>query len=246
MVLLTLTVVSVVAAAAFAWVAWRLREDERRRSEARIAALSSAIDAVESVGDSGAQHPVVVTSLFAPQHSAAANGAPIIKIAAGVAMAVVLLVVIAMSGRGRDDASASSRGEAAVAETTARRASANAAAPLELISMRHEREGDTLKVSGLVRNPRDAASMTRVSAVVLAFDRSGAFVASGRAGLDFTTLEAGDESPFVVTVSGGADVARYRVSFRTETGVVQHVDRRAEQMRLSAFAGAPAGRRGHY
>jgi hypothetical protein len=242
--LVFLTVVSVTAAVASAWFAWRMRDAERRRSDARVAALSSAIDAVEwassaPAGTQEAEAAVVVNGLFAPAHSAAAKGAPIIKLAVGVAMGIMLLVATAMSNRGTAPAVAS--------EGQAPRPSASrAAAPLELISMRHERDGQTLKVSGLVRNPRSGKTMVRVSAVVFAFNRAGAFVASGRAGLDFTTVEPGDESPFVVTVPGVADVGRYRVSFRTETGVVQHVDRRAEQSRFAALAQDAAGRRGQY
>jgi hypothetical protein len=227
---LILTIVSVIAAVGFGWFAWRLRTDERRRSEARVAALASAIDAIEAASaPSEAQpEPVVMNGLFAPEHSAAAKGALPIRLAVGAAMGIFLLVVIAMSNRGTPH-------ETAPANETARPVSTRAAAPLELISMRHEREGDTLRVSGLVRNPRDGGAMTRVAAVVFAFNRAGAFVASGRAGLDFTTLEPGDESPFVVTVPGVAEVARYRVSFRTDAGVVQHVDRRSEQVRLAAL-----------
>lgn len=240
--LLTLTLISVLAAIASAWFAWRLRDTERRRSDARVAALSTAIDAVEWPSYAPAQtqdEPMAAGGLFAPEHSAAAAGAPVIKLAVGVAMGIVLLVAIAMNNRGAAPGTASEGG-------APRPVAARAAAPLELISMRHEREGQTLKVSGLVRNPRSGHAMTRVSAVVFAFNRAGAFVTSGRAGLDFTTLEPGDESPFVVTVPGVADVGRYRVSFRTDTGVVQHVDRRAEQSRLAAFAEEAAGRRGQY
>lgn len=241
LLLLSLTFVSVLAAVACAWFAWRLRDGERRRSDARVAALASAIDAVEWASHAPLQtsRSVEVNGLFAPEHSAAAKGSPVIKLAVGAAMAVMLLVAIAMSNRG-------TASDAASEGAAPRPAAARAAAPLELISMRHERAGDTLKVSGLVRNPRAGATMTRVSAVVSAFNRGGAFVASGRAGLDFTTLEPGDESLFVVTVPGVTDVGRYRVSFRTDTGVVQHVDRRAEQSRLAALPDAAAVRRGQY
>jgi hypothetical protein len=108
----------------------------------------------------------------------------------------------------------------------------NVAAPLELISMRHQREGTTLTVSGLVRNPAAGAAVNGVTAVVFAFDRSGAFVASARSSLDFGALAPGDESPFVVAVPNVSDVARYRVSFRTGRGVVRHIDRR-DQVRLA-------------
>ena len=84
------------------------------------------------------------------------------------------------------------------------------------MSMRHSREGTTLTVTGLVRNPAGGAEARRVTAVVFAFDRNGGFTASGRAPLDFVVLEPGDESPFVVTIPNVTEVAKYRVSFRTE------------------------------
>ena len=91
--------------------------------------------------------------------------------------------------------------------------------------MRHTRAGANLKVTGLVRN-RGAAATAPISAVVFVFDRDGGFVASGRAPIEFTGIANGDESPFHVTIPDVKDVGRYRVSFRTEGGVVPHVDRR--------------------
>ena len=109
---------------------------------------------------------------------------------------------------------------------TAAAAASTSSAPLELVSLRHERQGDTLFVSGLVRNPHSGTTMTGLSAVAFTFDRQGAFRTSGRALLDFPQLGAGDESPFAISVPGSADVSRYRVSFRTEGCVVPHLDRR--------------------
>jgi hypothetical protein len=94
--------------------------------------------------------------------------------------------------------------------------------------MTHSRQGSKLTVTGTVRNPKDGAPLARIDAVVSAFDRSGAVAASGSAPLDFTTLRPGDESKFVITVSGAGSVSRYRVSFRTGTSVVRHVDRRPQ------------------
>jgi hypothetical protein len=105
--------------------------------------------------------------------------------------------------------------------------SAAASAPLELVSLRHERQGDQLIVSGLVRNPLAGPTIARLSAVVFTFDRQGTFVASGRAQLDVARLGAGDESPFSIAVPQAAGVGRYRVSFRTDDSVVPHLDRRA-------------------
>lgn len=98
--------------------------------------------------------------------------------------------------------------------------------PLELVSLTHERHNDKLAVSGLVRNPANGKPIDHLSAVVFLFDKSGTFITSSRANVDFLKLGAGDESPFVVSLEAPPTVARYRVSFRTDEGIVPHVDRR--------------------
>jgi hypothetical protein len=98
--------------------------------------------------------------------------------------------------------------------------------PLELVSLRHDRQDATLAISGLVRNPASGQPVAHLSAVVFLFDQAGAFITSARAPVDFVTLGAGDETPFVVTLAAPANVARYRVSFRTDAGLVPHLDRR--------------------
>jgi hypothetical protein len=102
-------------------------------------------------------------------------------------------------------------------------------APLELMSLRHERQGGRLSLSGLVRNPAAGAPIEELAAVAFLFDAQGGFISSARVGVDFKRLAPGDESPFVITVEAPSNVARYRVSFRTDAGVVAHVDRRTEQ-----------------
>ena len=213
---LALTLVSLAAAAGFGALSWRLLREEHRRSAARVAALASAID-----GASAGPPAHAAGELFAPAHSDAARGMPAIRLAVGIAMALILIVAAAAGRGGRGTG-----GEAG--------APAPGRSPLELLSMRHAREGATLTVSGLVRNPRGGGGVSRVTAVVFAFDRAGTFLTSGRAPLDFTTLDPGDESPFVVTLPNVSEVGRYRVSFRMEEGAVRHVDRRAEQARLAA------------
>jgi hypothetical protein len=99
--------------------------------------------------------------------------------------------------------------------------------PLELVSLSSARQDAKLAVSGLVRNPVNGQPVERLSAVVFLFDRTGTFVTSSRANVDFLKLGAGDESPFVVSLDAPPTVARYRVSFRTDDGIVPHVDRRA-------------------
>ena len=218
-VLTALTVVSLIAAAGFALVAWRTLADDRRRSAARVAALASAIDG--GVPRSApASAPVAVASMFTTAPGGSLKSRPLIKAAVVAAMGTAIVVAVAMSSRGQDDSPSPAAG------------AARQGAPLELVSMRHARDGNSLTVSGLVRNPRAGSPATRITAVVFAFDKDGTFVASGRAPLDFTTLEPGDESPFVVTIPNVANVGRYRVSFRTESGMLRHVDRRSDHMRL--------------
>jgi hypothetical protein len=112
--------------------------------------------------------------------------------------------------------------------------------PLELISLRHERQKDKLAVSGLVRNPPTGQFVEGLSAVVFLFDRQGAFVTSARAQVDFLKLGVGDETPFVVSLAAPPTVSRYRVSFRTDDGVVPHIDRRGSAP-LAADGEQPVG-----
>jgi hypothetical protein len=79
----------------------------------------------------------------------------------------------------------------------------------------------------VLRNPAGGAELSRLSAVVLLFNRDGRYVATGRAPVQAATLVPGGETTFVVTVSGAPEVERYRVSFRTEQAVVPHIDRRS-------------------
>jgi hypothetical protein len=143
----------------------------------------------------------------------------VLKLAIGFG-AVALIVAIATLGT-----SQARRTPEAPTPAPAVTASTTAGGSLELLSMRHERHGEALTVTGLVRNggsnPTD-----RLIAVVFLFNRNGDFVASGRAPLEFMALAPGDESPFRVSVPAVGEVGRYRVSFRTEAGGVRHVDRR--------------------
>jgi hypothetical protein len=196
MVLVVLTTLSLAAAAGFGALSWRVGLEERERSRARIAALSTAMEGGDS-SDAGE-----------PQIAVGSVGKRFVTVSV-MAMAIVIAVVLGVRSRAPGAAAARS-----------------AAPPLELMSMGYQHDATTLTVAGLVRNPAAGAGVNGVTAVVFAFDRNGGFVASGRSPLDFSALAPGDESPFVVTVPNASDVARYRVSFRTDAGVVRHIDRR--------------------
>jgi hypothetical protein len=203
MSLMVVSAISIALAVGLAAYAWSLQRLERRRSAARVSALAAAIDG----------HATHAPAMFDRDPESAVQGRPLLKVAVGFAMAVGIIVLIAMTG--------DRHGTPAAAPVPAAQ---NAADSLELLSMRHERAGDVLTITGLVRNPGVAPGP--LTAVVFAFDRAGGFVASGRAPLEFATIAAGDESPFQVTIPDVKDVGRYRVSFRTNAGVVRHVDRR--------------------
>jgi len=213
-VLLTLTVLSLAAAIGFGVLSWRVGREERERSIARIASLSTAMDPV-SEGER-----VAVGSVF-ESRADRLRSRPMIKVGVGAAMALALVVGGIIGVR---------TGSAPAAPVDTVRS-----LPLELVSMRHQREGTTLKISGLVRNPSASSPVSGVTAVIVGFDQKGEFVASARAPIEFTPLAPGDESPFVVAVPNVPNVAKYRVSFRTADGaVVRHVDMRGQAQLLQA------------
>jgi hypothetical protein len=209
-----LVVVSIVAAGLaifFGALSWRLVHQDRLRSASRVAALSDAIDEA-TMGESPVD-TVSVQPEFLAHERPVVRTQSFFKLAVGFAMTVIVVIVFATLGATRSGG------------TTAAAAAAIKSPSLELLSMRHVREADALTVTGLVRNG-GSGSADRLIAVVFAFDRSGNFLASGRAPIDFLSLAPGDESPFKVSVPNAGEVGRYRVSFRTEAGVVKHVDRR--------------------
>ena len=243
--LIAITVVSLGVALAMGVVAWRASNEERRRAAARVAALSAAAHADEPVAAAWA--PVPPAPAAAPWRPAApVHGGPLDAFASEAAAPVVAVHTgflgadpPARESAGRQRGLAAAAAVLAVlvgtfafvrlgSDAGADETPGKEAAPLELLSLRHEREGAMLSVAGLVRNPPAASSVERVSAVVFLFDQQGTFVTSARAPIDFVKLTSGDESPFVVKVQAPQSVARYRVSFRTDDGTLAHVDRRGE------------------
>lgn len=241
----------------------RLTREERDRSEARAAALAEMIGGSGPSGSSGPRDspgPVGFPDSAAPASHASVECAPppaapkklpetvtpTTPVAertpmfggattAGVESRPRLLLVpaigIVIVGLALGGIYAWTRPQSAAAAVPA------ASASLELISLRHERRGGTLVVSGLVRNPHAGQPAQGLAAVAFTFDRQGTFLASGRAVLDFPRLQPGDESPFSISVPQSGQVARYRVSFRTDERVVPHVDRREQPAAPTTAAG---------
>ena len=276
---LGITVVALIVAFVMSTAAWRLMREEKKRSAARVAALSVAATSASPARESFAgqalsefapdnrEKPLVKAPWSAPpstplrtpavelplhqpaRHEPArsgdvldarqTHGAPIITHASGflgatevpredsgrqksLAFAAMFLFVI-LSG-GLVWMMAGPRGTTPVA--------VGPNSPLELVSLSHARQDKKLAVSGLVRNPASGKPVEHLSAVVFLFDRMGTFVTSSRANVDFLKLGAGDESPFVVSLDAPPTVSRYRVSFRTDDGIVPHIDRRSDPVSI--------------
>jgi hypothetical protein len=228
--LVTVTVLSMGMAAALSVIVWRLLRDERHRSEARVVALTAAATLspsprVSATRDGGVdlplhagEKPVVTNALFVEPVRSSPWGNRLAVMAGLALVGASLLFVVLTATRTR---------AAAPAASTTAQVTAPAAVGLELLSLRDARQADTLTITGMVQNPRTGSLLSRVAVTAYAFDDKGAFLASGRALLDVTTLAPGDESPFVVTVPVSDAVARYRIGFRGEDGrVIAHVDRR--------------------
>ena len=202
--LLLIAIGSTLVALVMTVVAWRAVQAERQRSSARVAALAREIHG-EARGLFGAASPSAAGSRLG---LALAIGGFVVASAAAAAIVF------------------SNDGHAASARVAPRVAAANATLPLELVALGHERDGDTLTVRGVVRNPLGGAEMDRLTAVVFTFSREGGFLNSARAPVDSPALIPGGESTFVVAVPGAESVGRYRVSFRSDDRVVSHVDKR--------------------
>ena len=223
MFLVIVTLTSMLLAAAMSMIAWRIAGDERRRSDARVAALAAEIH-----GAGADEAPIAwdlpltgvqsgrAPDLFVPRSSPRSRSAALFAIGAiviGGAVASALFL----------------GGKSGPTARTARPATAaRGATPLELVALGHQRDGDQLTVRGVVRNPASAAERDRLSAVVFLFTPDGGFLTSGRATIESPALAPGGESTFIVTLPGAATVGRYRVSFRTDDHIVPHVDRRHE------------------
>ena len=219
---LLILMASMVVTAIMSAVAWQSAREERRRSEARIAALAAEIHDEPVVG------PTIVGSsgdLFATRQQLGAGSrlATVAAVGLLVCGSIAALAVVSSSASSR----ASSRTPPAPADRVAvDRVDASNADPIELVALGHQRDGDRLTVRGVVRNPPTGAALDRVTAVVLVFKEDGGFVGSGRATVESSALGPGGETAFTVIVPGAASVGRYRVSFRTDDRLVPHVDRR--------------------
>ena len=222
-ILVTVTVISLAIASVLGVLLWRTSREERRRSEARVNLLMDL--AAPKAPRTERVRYADLDLRPTPQGSDAGTlfqardeqtAWPRRLFAAGALAMAIGVAVLAWHTIGRMTPAARP------AETVTQ-----VRAPLELLSLAHQQQGDTFVVTGLVENPRGAAPLSNVLATVMVFGADGTLLASGRAPLDFTTLPPGGESPFVVRVpTTGA--SKYRVAFRDPHGeALAHIDRRS-------------------
>lgn len=230
--MLVITGVSVLIAAAASAIAWRATQSERLRSAARVSALAAAAD-VATAQARRREPPAVVAEPvdglqeFMPTQEAAVAsagallGTPVADSGSSgrqhgllAAAAIVFLLVgggslvLFVSGR------------------TPSVTTAAAGVPLELVALTHARPDGQLAISGLVHNPAAGGSVEQLEAHVRVFDAAGILIATRSAPVDAAALAPGADAPFTVTFGEVSTAARYRVSFASRGAMLAHVDRR--------------------
>ena len=228
--MLTITLLSLVVAAASGFFAWRTVRREHLRSSARVTSLAAAMDegilplrafeagpsfepsdefrseANEFPSEEIAQPATLTFEAMDMQSSIRRR---LLSVVVGACVVVAGVVLIAMM---------SDRYEPPPTRVVSPHAES-----LELLSLEASRQGSTLAVTGIVRS-RAEEPLTAITAVVSAIDAKGRPVGRGSVPLD--AIRPRGESRFVVTIQDVNEAARYRVSFRSATGVIRHVDRR--------------------
>ena len=228
--MLTITLLSLVVAAASGFFAWRTVRREHHRSSARVASLAAAMDegilplrafdagpSLEPSDDFRSEanefrseeiaRPSTLT--FETMDMQSSIRRRLMSVVVGACVVVAGVVVIAMM---------SDRYEPPPTRVVSPHAE-----PLELLSLDASRDGSTLSVTGIVRSQAEKP-LTTITAVVSAIDAKGRPVGRGSVPLD--AIRPRSESRFVVRIQDVNEAARYRVSFRSTTGVIRHVDRR--------------------
>ena len=240
-ILISVTALSLAAAAGMGVLLIRMLRGERRRSDARVELLEQLAahgsEAAIERPQARRRAPVLDDFELRPgvaQSPATAGASTISEIfeehqapsawpkrfaIVGAMAAIVCAVFFGVRGLGSSAPSDS--------EAPRQAEGAGAVQPLELLSLQHAQQDGTLLISGLVQNPRGSAPLANVQATAVLFGADGETLTSTRAPLDFTTLGPGDESAFTIRIPAASAVTRYRVGFRAgDDSVLNHVDRR--------------------
>ena len=228
--LLAIAVGSSIVAAVMSVMFWRLSRAQHARSAARVEALARAIDGegpeafdlrlrVSEHAVAPIRHgPVLSAPLSAPSSGAGSRLGLSLAVGAFAVTTAAAAAIVFSS----DTPPTASRPPAAAPPS----ATPAAEAQLELVSLDHERTGDSLTVRGIVRNPAAGVELQAIAAVVSTVGPDGGALAVVRAPIDVQMLAPGAQSAFSVIVPKANGVGRYRVSFRSGDRVVPHVDMR--------------------
>ena len=231
--LVIISLLSLGLAGALLVYAAKLQQEQRERSQARVAALRSDIALSPAEQTVAAFHDEDPWDRLASEPRAATNPPAFVPVAFTEPdipiddgrrrlLATVLIGVVAVSALGAAVYGMSAmRGRTAPAPGVVRPNTS-----LELVALRTERSADSLTVAGTLHNPATSATQHGLVATVFAFDAAGQLLTSAQAPIDYQELASGDDSPFVVKVAGAHTAARVRVSFRQHGNVVPHIDRR--------------------
>ena len=221
--LIVIAAISLAVSITMSVIAWRLSREERRRSRARVAVLASDLADLD-LHPAGAGAPVAA-DLFRAQEPGPSRFTAVLAV--GVFAVATALALIVVTGRhGQSGAEPPATVIVRPGATPPGPRTTAESAPLELVALGHEREGDGIIVRGVVRNPAAGVERNRVAVVVFLFNRDGGFLTSSLAAVDVPALAPGSQSGFIVTVPHAGEVGRYRVSFRSDDRIVPHVDRR--------------------
>ena len=194
------TVTSVLIASGCAVLVWRTRHADARRSAARVAALATLIDPAWQ-----GEPQLINQSAGTPFH-------PLARVALGFGAVTAAIVVLALALSVVERPSA---------------ATATAAAPtLELLALQHRHQGHTLVISGTVRN-QGSRPATGLFAEISLFGGSGESLGIRRVQVQ-RQLAPGAWSAFALNVDDKEQVRRFRVRFRSDSGIERHVDRRVQ------------------
>ncbi len=235
--LAAVTIISLLLAWAMAIVSWQRVRAERRRGDARVAALLAELAGGPRRTDRVARaHPAGPgagrawggaarwgarrrVAAAPPRHPrpAAPAGTRWGRHLAAVAVATVLVAGVSLADR-----------------TPLR--PAGDAVPVELLSLDHRRQGDYLTVRGALRNPPAGRERTKLSVTATALDRTGAIIGTGQTPLPVSALPPGGETAFTIALPDADLIGRYRVSFMEDRSKLPHVDRRGTD--AAAAAGA--------
>ena len=231
----------------------RLRRDDRARSDARVAALAAAAGKLPDMSDGPAAVLRDSPSMPQAETRGASSASPVDNVfttqslfadqpspgrvhedewrrwsAAAAVMAIVLAAAAVALTAGADR------------QGSTHPAAESAPAPLELLSLGHERRDALLVVRGSVRVPLDLES-ARIDVLVLVFDRGGQPLDSVRtAATPLRPAEPGAAAPvspaqaFSASIPDAAGVGRYRVRFQQGDRILHHIDRRTAGGSLSA------------